>query len=184
MQVEAGINAGCGLRADGEVTCWGVTLGGLEPAPGPFASIAVGTNDVCALRDDGTLACWGSNNSGEVAAAPVDVAFEEVDLAYRQGCGVRAGDGTLVCWGSDRDTIHTPPAGSYATLSLNNNGSFDFACALRANGTARCWGSASYYIGAEGPLVTIDSGYAHVCGLYPDDTAVCWGRDDARIQMP
>lgn len=184
VQVEAGINAGCGLRADGEVACWGVVLGNLAPPAGPFASIAVGTNDACALRDDGTVACWGQDLQDEVDAAPVNVAFEMVDLGYRQGCGVRAGDGTLMCWGYDRDAIHTPPAGSYVTLSINHNGSYDYACALRAIGTVRCWGSPPGYVRTEGQIVTLDSGYAHACGLRADDTVACWGRDDARIQMP
>ena len=48
-------------------------------------------------------------------------------------------------------------------------------CALRADGTATCWGDDS--AGRDGPpsgrFIAIDSGQ-HACGVRSDGTATCW----------
>ncbi len=53
-------------------------------------------------------------------------------------------------------------------------------CALKADGTALCWGRNEYgqtTLPAElGPVVQISAGTLHTCALKADGTVVCWGR--------
>ncbi|HJR34115.1 MAG TPA: PKD domain-containing protein, partial [Gemmatimonadales bacterium] len=55
-----------------------------------------------------------------------------------------------------------------------------YSCALRANGTARCWGSAPYG-GDNVPSGTtfqqLTAGFSTTCGLKTDGTIACYGSD-------
>ena len=51
------------------------------------------------------------------------------------------------------------------------------SCALRNDGSVRCWGTNSYGALQErpGPYVALSSRYQHVCGLSPEGAIDCWG---------
>lgn len=76
--------AGCALRVDGELACWGHP--GLAATPrGPFTDVSL-SHGACALRQEGLIHCW----EGRVTAPP------GVFVALAGNCGLRA-DGSLVC---------------------------------------------------------------------------------------
>lgn len=48
----------------------------------------------------------------------------------------------------------------------------------------RCWNTTTA-VRVDGPLSRVDLGSTHACGLYFDDTAVCWGTDlDGQLAIP
>jgi alpha-tubulin suppressor-like RCC1 family protein len=172
----------CALLADGSAKCWGNNQSGqlgnsvspksFEPVPvagggGSFTArdIAAGRNHTCAVRANGTVACWGSNSSGQI------------------------GDGTI---GGNRPSPFTIP-------NLNNvvavAAGEAHTCALRADGTVRCWGANGNgqlgpgFVSSSSPTpitpfditnaVAIAAGGAlgnsHTCALIADGTVKCWG---------
>ena len=79
IQIAAGAEHACALRADGTVWCWGRNQYGQagndtvdRAAPAAVAGVSgavalgVGTNTSCAIKSDGTAWCWGRNNSGQL----------------------------------------------------------------------------------------------------------------------
>jgi alpha-tubulin suppressor-like RCC1 family protein len=71
--IAAGGNTSCGVRADGELLCWGQALpdgasssaaGGL--GTGPWSNVSVGTRHACGLKVDGSIACWGEASLGKL----------------------------------------------------------------------------------------------------------------------
>ncbi|MCG8554115.1 MAG: hypothetical protein MJD61_02325 [Proteobacteria bacterium] len=55
----------------------------------------------------------------------------------------------------------------------------DHSCALRSDGTSRCWGAnaAKQLQAPAQQLVQITSDASHNCGIEPDGTVLCWGSD-------
>lgn len=76
--------AGCALRRDGEVACWGFR-GLVASPPGPFVDLSLG-DGVCALRQEGLIQCWG----GRARAQP------GLYAGLEGSCGLTA-EGALVC---------------------------------------------------------------------------------------
>ncbi|MGZ3448336.1 MAG: RCC1 domain-containing protein [Polyangiales bacterium] len=86
IDVSGGQGHGCGIRAPGNLWCWGRNANGQlaqgDGAPIQFrAPVRVGTasdwvdvdcgqGTTCAVRADGSLWCWGDNNFGQAGAAP------------------------------------------------------------------------------------------------------------------
>ncbi|MDB4930274.1 MAG: repeat domain protein, partial [Myxococcaceae bacterium] len=117
--------AGCAVRADGRVACWGndsygqlgdastsstirfALVAGLTDA----VQVVVGDYHVCALRRGGTVTCWGENSNGQLGTVglatqqvPVDIASltDVVSLATAGGSTcARKRDGSVWCWGSN-----------------------------------------------------------------------------------
>jgi hypothetical protein len=65
-----------------------------------------------------------------------------------------------------------------ATIEINKR----YGCAVRADGSAGCWGSGSQGILPDGVLTSgvqsVASGYEHACALLSDATVKCWGKND------
>lgn len=120
---------------------------------------------VCAVKSDGTVWCWGSNfysqlGNGSTAvyvSSPVQISgitnATTVSVGYSSVCVLLA-TGTVECWGNDQDgqmgngttstTAQTSPMPvsnitTATAISVNENS----ACALLADGTVQCWGSAA-----------------------------------------
>jgi hypothetical protein len=114
----------CGLRADGELWCWGdaaaAQLGApasADPVTTPrraqparrFASLVCGASHTCAQDAQGELSCWGENDSGRLVAqspalieAPARVSLGGVSAFGTRGrshCAVATGLG--YCWGAN-----------------------------------------------------------------------------------
>lgn len=102
VAADSGHRWGCGLRAGGEVVCWGTPQwlgvgnpppGPWPPPPGPFDAVAVGDLVACARRPDGTVHCFGPS-----APRGTMGRFLSVSRAGEGVCGVRV-DGAVACWG-------------------------------------------------------------------------------------
>ena len=114
----------CGLRADGELWCWGdATSAQLGSAADPdpvttprpaqparrFASLVCGASHTCAQDAQGELSCWGENDTGRLVVqspaiieSPARVSLGGVtDFATRgpSHCAVATGLG--YCWGAN-----------------------------------------------------------------------------------
>jgi hypothetical protein len=100
----------CGLRADGEVSCWPTAwppglddsskYGQLEAKSGPFVALAVGEMHACALRPDGKAACWGLDIYGQ-SQPPAGVSFTQISAGTLHTCGI-VGGGRILCWGGSQ----------------------------------------------------------------------------------
>jgi alpha-tubulin suppressor-like RCC1 family protein len=138
-----------------------------EPAPksvtaftGAATTIASGASHTCVLVGGG-VKCWGANEDGQLGDGttnerhdPTDVPgiTDATDLALgRHFTCVLHADGSISCWGKGdlgqlaaQDTQgRLAPAPSAVTLGNATTriaAGIDFACALGAGGTLRCWG--------------------------------------------
>lgn len=175
-------------------------------------AITAGLGDTCALRDDGTAACWGDNGSGQggngsqfsPVKTPVAVSglthAVAIVAGYDHVCALKD-DGRVVCWGNNAlRQLGDGSANNYSTTPTGVVGLTDaaaisaglyFSCALKADGTAVCWGNNSSGQLGDGSTaslsttpvavsgltgaVAIASGGNHSCALRTDGSMVCWG---------
>jgi alpha-tubulin suppressor-like RCC1 family protein len=122
----------CGLKANGEVWCWGLNAAGQLGASSSgsssaapirvngqlvFESISAGDFHTCGITADEEVYCWGSNVNSTLGVA--DVADTCNGLPCSRG-PVRAGGATFTAVSLDVGSTHT--------------------CALDADGVAHCWG--------------------------------------------
>lgn len=167
------------VRADSVTRPWQVVA---RAGPGP--QVSVGGTMACALSPVGQVACWGANEAYQLAGASASESCQVVTLNIVYPCATR------------------PRASPTAERFVAVSAGFQFACALRADGQAFCWGSNTYgQIGTDtlatacapvlqGPTTcatrpvpvdgavrfsAIGTGQHHACGLATDGTAWCWG---------
>ncbi|MBL9020834.1 MAG: hypothetical protein JNL21_01490 [Myxococcales bacterium] len=179
VQVAAGYDYTCALRAGGEVLCWGANysgqlgVGSLEPHDSPMPVLGLGdaveidTNTgttygaMCARRATGTLVCWGSGILGQLGN------------------------------GSEEDQL-TPVEVIGVTEAASVKATFTAACALRRDGSVWCWGlnnfgmlgdgtnvsrSTAAPVVALGRAVQLDvAGFS--CATLQTGEVACWGPDD------
>jgi alpha-tubulin suppressor-like RCC1 family protein len=149
-----------------------VTVIGIDDAVAVTGADHPGGGFACALLDDGDVRCWGSSAAGLV------------------------GDDGVEPTHSTTTPVPVPALDGVVQVS----GEPMSACALRVDGTARCWGDNSSgqlgdgtttpsatpvpvvgLTGAnEGPKVA--TGMYHGCGLRSDGTVKCWG-DNSQGQI-
>ena len=167
--ISAGTSQTCGIRASGQLYCWGTdgTGSALYPAVGAhdWKSVSVGDAHQCAIRSTGLLYCWGSDDHGQVGngssgsrSTPTRIgsgaSWKSVSAGGSHTCGTY-GVGALACWGSD------------ANGQLGNGASSTGdATSPRRVGTSSGWKS-------------VDAGAAHTCGLSKSGALYCWGSDNA-----
>lgn len=165
----------CGLRADGQVLCWGrngngqLGLGVLGDRNQPALvagvtdaiAIAAGTTHACAVRAGGHVACWGAS-----------------------GALGRTGADLLV-----PDLIGDPVSPLANAVTLTASGFH--TCATTTLGGTVCWGrsqqwelaqlldSALPVVIAGAPLdtgsIATSSSLCHSCTLLQDGSLRCWG---------
>jgi alpha-tubulin suppressor-like RCC1 family protein len=123
IDVSAGIEFTCVLRASGDVLCWGAnnvgqlgngtSLASALPSPvligGRVTAIASGYYHSCALLADGTVSCWGTRSAGQLgdslqssfSAWPVSVpgivGADAIATGSYHACARFAGGWS--CWG-------------------------------------------------------------------------------------
>ena len=164
-----GSDHSCALR-DGQVYCWGsstfgVRGGGSETTavglPAPTVHLASGKYTTCAVAMDGSVRCWGYNDAGQL------------------GINVLGGQSTT-------PVVVMGMAGAVQVGTGRSQ-----ACARRANGTVRCWGSNSEGQLGDGSTTTqltaatdvmnltgaVDLALtaSHACARDAAGNAVCWG---------
>ncbi len=105
----SGIDALCGLLANGEVRCWDSYVGRVSPPPGTFVDVLAGGYYGCGLAADDTVSCWGEdwgNGTGTETCTPVGA----VDLTTSTGQAITF----------DTKTNHL------TTVTLNSGGPWTF----------------------------------------------------------
>jgi alpha-tubulin suppressor-like RCC1 family protein len=176
----AGGDHTCALLSDDTVRCWGrndsgqLGNGTTTPSPTPVAVMGLGSmatalvaggDHTCALLADGGVQCWGRNDSGQLGNGTTTPSPTPVAVMGLGGMAT-----ALV-------------AGAYHT------------CALRSDGTVRCWGrndSGQLGDGSRmnrptpvpvvdlvGTASTLTAGALHTCAVISDGRVQCWGRNDS-----
>ncbi len=179
--------------------------------------IATDAGTSCVVNASGTVRCWGSNAGGmlgigtllpdqslsSVPAAGISDAVE-VDIGWTQHVCARRANGTQKCWGRNDygqigngdggdghyETLPDTVVGLDRVVAISNGG---HACALRSDGTARCWGHNNFGQIGDGDTTNVDlpatvsglsattdgpriaTGSDHTCALATDGTVKCWG---------
>jgi alpha-tubulin suppressor-like RCC1 family protein len=186
VAISAGGAHTCALKADRTAACWGNNDSG-QLGIGPNANdkfktsatqvigltdavaLSAGLFHTCALQANGNAACWGRNDSGEL------------------------GDGTTVT-----RAITSAVTGLTDAVAINAGGNSTDAsgyrgrtCALKANGSAACWGDQGYAgsssvqevqatpIAVVGLTSTaaLSMGGDHACALKASGAIACWGNN-------
>lgn len=149
---------GCGLRANGQIYCWGAnsagtlgdgTTGGNRLYPhlvvnssggtgwSDWATISLRTDAACGVRTNGTAWCWGSNSNNQIGnqAAP---------------SGGMVGKPYQVLGSSPTNTC-TAAYSDWTTISTG----WGQVCGIRASGDAYCWGANDWGAFGNGSSGTI-----------------------------
>ncbi len=165
-----------------------VTLSGGLPA----RSLGLASQHSCALASDGLPQCWGWNDVGQLgtgdqidAHSPVPVVGLDsgprvASLMASPGgehtCALLA-DGTASCWGQNwagmlgdgtSSNLRTSPVAVQGlTSGASVSAGLMHTCATLTDGTARCWGGASYFWGQLGNGTYSSSTVPVVVSNYP-----------------
>lgn len=177
---------GCGIRAGGQVECWGNDWDGqASPPGGAFVAVDAGWTHTCGIRAVGDVACWGVS-WGVPASGP----FVAVSAGRAHSCGLRP-HGGIECWGDDSLGQSSPPEGTFTALSAGKG----HTCALKVGGRVACWGSNTRPSGLErirsgqaeppgGEFIGLSAGSHHTCGIRPDGEIECWGYGHEKLSPP
>ncbi|WP_161554236.1 RCC1 domain-containing protein [Stenotrophobium rhamnosiphilum] len=208
-----------GHNSSGELGDGGATDGSAPDRLTPFTvsgltdvvSIVAGNSLSCALKTGGTVACWGSNLNGALGdgstnyhSTPIAVSGLTSVVAIaasNHSCALKA-DGSVACWGSNSSgQVGIPVTPDKITAPVMVDGiagvvavatGWTHTCALKADGTAACWGDNSFgqlgtghgttstpdTVSGLTNAVAIGAGMRHSCALKADGTVDCWGNNN------
>ncbi|MFM7259333.1 MAG: dockerin type I domain-containing protein [bacterium] len=175
IDVAACIAGACGLRADGSLVWWGTNEWGMANVPvGTFTDVDGGLNNFAARRIDSTWVVWGYDAQGQVANAPA-APLQELKVGPYYSLA-RAVSGEVLLWGNPPEGVAAVPKSARTSLWPAHV----HAAALRADGTAVCWGRNvdGECNAPTGPFRQIAAGGEYrgfTVGLRPDGTLESWG---------
>ncbi len=192
--VTAGTASSCAVRVDRTVWCWGDAsegqLGNGQSGSGQQRTKAVQVrrgsghltgvkqlassgNHVCALRTNGSVMCWGRGAIGQLGDG-------QTGPMHRRTSAVRVRQGS-----------------GYLEHVVSIAAGYDHSCAVKADGSAWCWGDGQYgqlgdgtvgsgHFRSKATKVRQGSGYLtkasvvaaggyHTCVRRTDGSAWCWG---------
>ncbi|MCY3910292.1 MAG: hypothetical protein OXF99_02185 [bacterium] len=159
--ISAGRATHCAIHSDGDISCWGVHYPVTDSGPErvrprqPFTSVSTGWDRICAVSVAGNVYCWGYGGSPATATRVGGLAdVVDVSVGNANTCVLHR-DGGVSCWGrneagevgdgttTSRELPKRVEGISDAVAVSISNGSDDITahvCALRADGSALCWG--------------------------------------------
>lgn len=198
--VEAGGGHTCAISASGAISCWGrndfgqlgdgTEIGRSAPVSAAaitdaVRAVALGENHTCALTAVGGVKCWGDNRYGQLGDGTI------CDGAVANGCSAARGKSAPVDVTGMTSGVRAIAAGA------------SFTCGMTDAGTVRCWGdnhraqlgdgtrcegttafgcdvlwgkSAPVDVtGLTGAVFKLSAGREHICALYLEGGATCWG---------
>lgn len=194
VQVSVDDGFACALRDDGEIECKGKNdHGQADPVAGPFAKVVSFHNGGYGLKHDGTVKHWGRFGWG----LAVEGTFLDVSHYGSGECGVRS-DGSIHCSSlgpayAVLGARHADLKGKFDQISVGSR-----ACALRVDGTAKCWGELEGRC-ETGPnskpkpnavpppsvkFASLAIGCQISCGLARSGAVLCWGEPWATRAAP
>src|SRR5262249_46855556 len=139
-----------------------------------FKTVAAGAFHTCALRPAGDVVCWGRNVEGQLGTGvftgtplpPGPVTGITNAIAIAAGgyhtCALLLG-GTVLCWGRNMEgqvgtatfgaSVATPTVVAKITGAVAVTAGGYHTCAIKAGGSASCWGSnGNYQLGFVTPF--------------------------------
>ena len=141
VDVQHGNDFSCGLRASGEVKCWGSIMGSsskIKPPKKKMSSIALGGVFACGItKEEGKILCWGDDYYAFLTHAPTDEpGYDALRTSYLSICAHRSDD-TVKCWGQGFWETFTLP------VKTSNYGMFNGGvCAVPSPEEGMtCWGA-------------------------------------------
>lgn len=188
-----------------------------SPIPSCIVAVHAGQGYTCARRHNGEVECWGNNGAGQLGIASndpqrerparvVDGSWAQISTGNTHTCGRTSGGG-VTCWGHNHKgqlgngtTDPTIRPGLMAVLGVN---AIDIAadgqhtCAVRSDGTMRCWGSNTggqlgngentedptprpVYVNTLTDATQVALGSNHSCALRASGQVSCWGINSQR----
>jgi len=184
VDVQASIGGGatsysCGLRANGEIWCWGGDSDGqlgngsgttadqeepvLVQGPTNFVQLGVSERHACGVTEDGSAWCWGygadgSLGQGEASSSGVPVQVSDIDdfiqvsgsMNNSSTCGLRS-NGEVWCWGKNVG----------GRLGIGNEDGADYLTPQKVINIS--------------DAVKLAGGFNHSCALISNGEAWCWG---------
>jgi alpha-tubulin suppressor-like RCC1 family protein len=183
---------GCGRKADGTVSCWGVLNAGRGRDGSSFgagipevvagltdvAQISGSTSTICARKNDGTVHCYGMNRRANAGGDPG---------TYPDGF------------------VPTPTAVNITGVADLGPAQRKHFCAAKTDGSVWCWGANGTNNGARrlgnttagseifdpiqvqidatptylADVSRVSSGWHHNCAVKTDGTVWCWGQGNS-----
>jgi alpha-tubulin suppressor-like RCC1 family protein len=174
---------GCGLVADGGVSCWGdntqnelgrvLDAGSFDPTPTPVplsgsaSAVATGKYHACALLTDHSVECWGATDHGQAGQVADGGVASPRTIAGLAASAVTAGEGSTcaittagnaVCWGGNQ----------YGQLGRGDGDAAGAAVAIDP-------APQPVALPAGSVAVQIASAVGSTCALLSNRTVWCWG---------
>jgi len=228
VTLAAGAMHACALRTGGVVECWGQSNYGqvgngmnanAVPIPtritgiGPAVSVVAAAWSTCALLADATVWCWGEINAN--SATPQLVAGAQGAISIAAGGGTACAllsSGSVRCWGANEygqlgngtsgaQNVSTPVQVSGLDDATDVYVGLWMSCAVRANGTAECWGfnddgelgngsmtdsATPVSVSGLSNIIALAPGamnngpdYGYGCALLAGGAVQCWGGNTA-----
>lgn len=172
-KLSLGMDHGCGLRANGTITCWGSNLQEQRTLPTDrrYRDLAAGWNHTCALDERGALVCVGRNTSGQRASAAGP--FKQVVAGEEHTCALDSSSHAQ-CWGDQTFEQSEAPASAFSAISAGR----DFNCGIRAaDANVECWGNGAGQLSAAlrgTRFRSLSGGHDQMCGITEQGIGHCW----------
>ncbi len=197
--VSVGNYHACGIKTNGEATCWG--KGGDDRLIVPkdsggqtitdWVQLEAGWAQACGVRAGGSVVCWGRQSHGRSDGPSGNGPYQEATTAVFHGCAL-ATDGSVDCWGRHtslsveyvEENWYAPVTARFTTIEMSTALSFYYGCGLLVDKSIQCWGSAvdlSVFSPPAGKFESISVGSANVCALDTEGYPHCWGASDGGL---
>jgi len=210
VALTSGFRHSCVLLSDDNIKCWGynsfgqlgngTTTDSSIPVTVQFSSVpavcgnsTVETGETC---DD------GNTTSGDGCSSTCNIEYHnQIASGGLYSCVI--GSGSIKCWGQNGSGqlgngattdsyLPVSVSGITDAVSITASGS-GHTCALRSNGTIKCWGNNQYGQLGDGTTnnsstpvdvtgitnaVALSAGLNHTCSVLSDGSIKCWGLND------